>query len=58
MQPLPSVTVTVIGNDPAADGTPEMMPVVDERVTPPGKVPVNDHVNGASPGVAVSGSEL
>ena len=48
-----SVTITVKGNVPAALGVPSITPA-ELRVMPGGSVPVDDHVSGAVPPLAVN----
>ena len=49
-----SVTCGIKWNVPAADGMPEIMPVLGLSVTPVGSAPENVHVSGGAPPVAIN----
>jgi hypothetical protein len=56
--PFASVTKTVIAEEPAVVGVPEIAPVAESRVNPAGKVPLLiPKVNGSAPPVTVTARE-
>jgi hypothetical protein len=55
-QPSASVTVTVIGNEPARAGVPESFPPF-VRDTPPGSVPLSPKLYGGTPPEAANVAE-